>query len=184
MLLIGVISSALRLEGVTVNVTIIIIGLLLVVSVVSTSVLDWVSKQTSRRKQPGTSHTRSRRSASEPRKVDHDVPLQASHRARSTDPQRRDDPHRLWRATTTAAAEAAAAATRPRSRSCPKNLGNPYFDVTARGGEDAVKDFGGTFDQVGPQEASPDAQVQYINTAAQQGVNALVVSANDPDGDL
>jgi rhamnose transport system substrate-binding protein len=62
----------------------------------------------------------------------------------------------------------------------PKNLGNPYFDVTARGGEDAVKDFGGTFDQVGPQEASPDAQVQYINTAAQQGVNALVVSANDP----
>ena len=62
----------------------------------------------------------------------------------------------------------------------PKNLGNPYFDVTARGGKDAVKDFGGTFDQVGPQEASPDAQVQYINTAAQQGVNALVISANDP----
>ncbi len=62
----------------------------------------------------------------------------------------------------------------------PKNLGNPYFDVTARGGEDAVKDFSGTFDQVGPQEATPDGQVQYINTAAQQGVNALVVSANDP----
>jgi rhamnose transport system substrate-binding protein len=62
----------------------------------------------------------------------------------------------------------------------PKNLGNPYFDVTARGGEAAVKDFGGTFDQVGPAEATPDAQVQYINTAAQQGVNALVVSANDP----
>jgi rhamnose transport system substrate-binding protein len=33
---------------------------------------------------------------------------------------------------------------------------------------------------VGPQEATPDAQVQYINTAAQQGINALVVSANDP----
>ncbi len=54
-LLIGVISSALRLEGVTVNVTIIIIGLLLVVSVVSTSVLDWVSEQTSRRKTRGNS---------------------------------------------------------------------------------------------------------------------------------
>ena len=63
----------------------------------------------------------------------------------------------------------------------PKNLGNPYFDVTARGGEAAVKEFGGTFDQVGPQEATPDGQVQYINTAAQQGVNALVISANDPD---
>jgi len=40
----------------------------------------------------------------------------------------------------------------------PKNLGNPYFDVTARGGEAAVEEFGGTFDQVGPQEATPDAQ--------------------------
>jgi rhamnose transport system substrate-binding protein len=62
----------------------------------------------------------------------------------------------------------------------PKNLGNPYFDVTARGGKKAVEQFGGTFDQVGPQEATPDAQVQYIDTAAQQGVNALVISANDP----
>ena len=43
-----------------------------------------------------------------------------------------------------------------------------------------MKDFGGKFDQVGPQEATPDGQVQYINTAAQQGINALVVSANDP----
>ena len=41
--LIGVISSALRLEGVTVNVTNIIIGLLLVVSVISGSVLAWFS---------------------------------------------------------------------------------------------------------------------------------------------
>ncbi len=54
-LLIGVISSALRLEGVTVNVTIIIIGLLLVASVVSTSVLDWVSQQATRRRTRGTS---------------------------------------------------------------------------------------------------------------------------------
>jgi rhamnose transport system permease protein len=48
-LLIGVISSALRLESVTVNVINIIIGLLLVASVVSTSVLDWVSRRTPRR---------------------------------------------------------------------------------------------------------------------------------------
>ncbi len=53
-LLIGVISSALRLEGVTVNVTIIIIGLLLVASVVSTSVLDWISQQIARRRTRGT----------------------------------------------------------------------------------------------------------------------------------
>lgn len=62
----------------------------------------------------------------------------------------------------------------------PKNLGNPYFDTSSKGGKAAVEEFGGTFDEVGPQEATPDGQVQYINTAAQQGVNALVVSANDP----
>jgi len=43
-LLIGVISSALRLDGVTANVINIIIGLLLVLSVVSTSFLAWVSE--------------------------------------------------------------------------------------------------------------------------------------------
>lgn len=48
-LLIGALSSALRLEGVTVNVINIIIGLLLVLSVLSTSLLAWVSDVTSRR---------------------------------------------------------------------------------------------------------------------------------------
>jgi rhamnose transport system substrate-binding protein len=62
----------------------------------------------------------------------------------------------------------------------PKNLGNPYFDTSDAGGKEAVEEFGGAFEEVGPQEASPDAQVQYINTAAQQGVSALVLSANDP----
>ncbi|GAA4775660.1 rhamnose ABC transporter substrate-binding protein [Microbacterium gilvum] len=62
----------------------------------------------------------------------------------------------------------------------PKNLGNPYFDTSSTGGERAVEEFGGTFAEVGPAEATPDAQVSYINTATQQGVGALVVSANDP----
>src|SRR6476661_934697 len=62
----------------------------------------------------------------------------------------------------------------------PKNLGNPYFDTSDAGGKKAVQEFGGTYQEVGPDTASPDAQVQYINTAAQQGVKALVVSANDP----
>src|SRR3954464_9704543 len=63
----------------------------------------------------------------------------------------------------------------------PKNLGNPYFDTSSKGGKKAVEEFGGKFDEVGPDTASPDAQVQFINTAAQQGVKALVVSANDPE---
>lgn len=62
----------------------------------------------------------------------------------------------------------------------PKNLGNPYFDTSDAGGKEAVDEFGGSFEEVGPQEATPDGQVQYINTAAQQGVSALVLSANDP----
>ena len=62
----------------------------------------------------------------------------------------------------------------------PKNLGNPYFDASDAGGKSAVEELGGKYSQVGPQTASPDAQVQYINTAAQQHVSAIVISANDP----
>ncbi len=64
----------------------------------------------------------------------------------------------------------------------PKNLGNPYFDTSDAGGKEAVEEFGGTFEEVGPDSRPrPDAQVPFINTAAQQGVDALVVSANDPE---
>jgi len=62
----------------------------------------------------------------------------------------------------------------------PKNLGNPYFDTSDKGGNAAVTEFGGKYSQVGPDTGTPDAQVPFINTAAQQGVKALVVSANDP----
>jgi rhamnose transport system substrate-binding protein len=63
----------------------------------------------------------------------------------------------------------------------PKNLGNPYFDTSSSGGQEAVEEFGGEFAEVGPSEASPTSQVSFIQTAAQQGVGALVVSANDPE---
>src|SRR5690625_2352656 len=62
----------------------------------------------------------------------------------------------------------------------PKNLGNPYFDASTEGGKKAAKDFDGSIEEVGPDQATPDSQVSFINTAAQQGVGALVVSANDP----
>ncbi|MFB8386706.1 rhamnose ABC transporter substrate-binding protein [Microbacterium sp. NPDC055910] len=63
----------------------------------------------------------------------------------------------------------------------PKNLGNPYFDTSTGGAEEATAEFGGTFEEVGPTEASPTSQVQYIQTAAQQGAGGLIVSANDPE---
>ena len=59
-LLIGVLSSALRLQGVTINVINIIIGLLLVASVMSTTVLAWVSDAAARR------HNRDRATPSDP----------------------------------------------------------------------------------------------------------------------
>ncbi|WP_369370814.1 rhamnose ABC transporter substrate-binding protein [Promicromonospora sp. Populi] len=62
----------------------------------------------------------------------------------------------------------------------PKNLGNPYFEASTAGAEEAAGELGLTVEEVGPDAASPDAQVPFINTAAQQGVSALVVSANDP----
>jgi rhamnose transport system substrate-binding protein len=61
----------------------------------------------------------------------------------------------------------------------PKNLGNPYFDASDKGGEEAIKEFGGKYAEVGPSEASPDAQVSYINTLTQQQVGGIVISAND-----
>ncbi|MEQ6902309.1 rhamnose ABC transporter substrate-binding protein [Nocardioides sp. YIM 152588] len=64
----------------------------------------------------------------------------------------------------------------------PKNLGNPYFDTSNAGGEKAIEEFGGTYEEVGPDSGDdPAGQVPFINTAAQQGVNGLVVSANDPE---
>jgi rhamnose transport system permease protein len=66
-LLIGVISSALRLQGITVNVINIIIGLLLVVSVVSTPVLAWVSDVAARRNR-GTRPTKTPAGVGTPRK--------------------------------------------------------------------------------------------------------------------
>jgi rhamnose transport system permease protein len=55
--LIGVIASALRLEGVTVNVTNIIIGLLLIASVISTPLLSWVATRLPRKAPPSVEPT-------------------------------------------------------------------------------------------------------------------------------
>src|SRR4029450_6269864 len=46
----------------------------------------------------------------------------------------------------------------------PKNLGTPYFDTSDKGGEAAIKEFGGTYAEVGPAEATPGAPVRELNT--------------------
>jgi len=64
----------------------------------------------------------------------------------------------------------------------PKQVNNPYFDTSDnKGGKVAVEEFKGTYSQTGPSEASPSAQVSYINTLSQQDTDVIVVSANDKD---
>ncbi len=63
----------------------------------------------------------------------------------------------------------------------PKQVNNPYFTTSDNGGKAAVEEFKGVYSETGPSEASPSAQVSYINTLSQQGTNVIVVSANDKD---
>ena len=63
----------------------------------------------------------------------------------------------------------------------PKQINNPYFTIADNGGLKAVKELGGQGKAVGPSDASASSQVSYINTLAQQRMDAIVVSANDPN---
>jgi rhamnose transport system permease protein len=65
-LLLGVIASAMRLEGETVNKINIVIGVLLVLSVISTSFLSWASGLRSRRRWPWAARSRPDRAARQP----------------------------------------------------------------------------------------------------------------------
>ena len=85
-------------------------------------------------------------------------------------------------ATTTAATTAAAAAVAATSRSpsCPRTSATPTSTPARRrqeGGRRVRRHVRGGRPAT---TRAPDAQVPYINTAAQQGVSAIVVSANDP----
>ena len=169
-LLIGVISSALRLESVTVNVINIVIGVLLVLSVMSTSLLGWVASLRPRRGQgthvhPGvgqpTPQHRHHALHRAPRKgINHEAPNSTdcprSRRSRSVAGLALTGLRRRRRRRRQRRTAAAAAATSPITF-LPKNLGNPYFDTSDAGGEAAIEEFGGTYEEVGPDTGSPDA---------------------------
>jgi rhamnose transport system substrate-binding protein len=63
----------------------------------------------------------------------------------------------------------------------PKQVNNPYFTISDKGGKDAVDAVKGEYKRVGPSDASASSQVSYINTLTTQRVNAIVISANDPN---
>ncbi|QPK81248.1 rhamnose ABC transporter substrate-binding protein [Schaalia sp. ZJ405] len=64
----------------------------------------------------------------------------------------------------------------------PKQLNNPFSDVTLSGGTKAAKELGFSDHQtVGPLEASSSSQVSFINAEVQAGTNVIAIAANDPD---
>ncbi|RNL82423.1 rhamnose ABC transporter substrate-binding protein [Halostreptopolyspora alba] len=63
----------------------------------------------------------------------------------------------------------------------PKQINNPYMTYANSGGETAVEELDGEFEEVGPSEATADSQVSYINTVSQQGADVMVLAANDPE---
>ncbi|MDR0489474.1 MAG: substrate-binding domain-containing protein [Propionibacteriaceae bacterium] len=65
----------------------------------------------------------------------------------------------------------------------PKNLGNPYFDASNNGAKDAAVEFGGNLNYTGPSggSGSGESQVSFVTNATKQGMDALILSANDPE---
>jgi rhamnose transport system substrate-binding protein len=63
-----------------------------------------------------------------------------------------------------------------------KNLGNGFFDAADKGAEQAAKELGDVkIIYTGPTQATPEGQIEIINSLVDQGVNAIAVSANDAD---
>ncbi|WP_127573852.1 rhamnose ABC transporter substrate-binding protein [Georgenia faecalis] len=63
----------------------------------------------------------------------------------------------------------------------PKSVNNPYFEASSEGAESAVTELAGEYEYTGPSDASASSQVSYINTLSQQAVDAILLSANDPN---
>ena len=63
-----------------------------------------------------------------------------------------------------------------------KNLGNGFFDAADKGAEQAAADLGDVkIIYTGPTAATPEGQIEIINSLVAQNVNAIAVSANDAD---
>ena len=63
----------------------------------------------------------------------------------------------------------------------PKNLGNPYFDTSNKGAQEAAKELGVTVLYQGSANADATEQIQLLNSLIAQKVNGLAISANDLD---
>lgn len=63
-----------------------------------------------------------------------------------------------------------------------KDIGNGFFVAAGKGAEEAAKELGDvSIIFTGPTEPTAEGQIEVINTLIAQQVNAIVISANDPD---
>jgi len=63
----------------------------------------------------------------------------------------------------------------------PKNLGNPYFDTSDKGAQEAAKELGVTVLYQGSATADATEQISLLNSLIAQNVCGLAISANDAD---
>lgn len=62
-----------------------------------------------------------------------------------------------------------------------KQSGNAYFQASVTGIEKAAAELGFTFEHDGPDDGSNDGAIRIIENYITKGVDALIISANDPD---
>jgi len=63
-----------------------------------------------------------------------------------------------------------------------KSLGNGFFEAANKGAQEAAKELGGVeVIYTGPTTTTAEGQIEVINSLIAQGVDAIAISANDPD---
>ncbi|WLR93304.1 rhamnose ABC transporter substrate-binding protein [Shinella zoogloeoides] len=63
-----------------------------------------------------------------------------------------------------------------------KSLGNGFFEAANKGAQEAAKELGGVeIIYTGPTTTTAEGQIEVINSLIAQGVDAIAISANDPD---
>ncbi len=63
-----------------------------------------------------------------------------------------------------------------------KSLGNGFFEAAARGAEEAAEELGNVeIIYTGPTSTTAEGQIEVINSLIAQRVDAIAISANDPD---
>ncbi len=94
----------------------------------------------------------------------------------------------IWKKALTTAAMAtvmmaqAAAAENVKIAILVKALGIGFFEAAAKGAEEAAKELGDVeIIYTGPTDTTAEGQIEVINSLVAQGVDAIAISANDPD---